>query len=231
MNKSVLYTIGHSNQSINEFMQLLDTYNIDCIIDVRSMPYSKYTPQFNESSIKQQLSQKGILYASFGKYFGARRSDCLKIEEFIKKGQKEEKQQVNFEIGITTSDFKTGVNRVEKAISQGRTIAFMCSESDPLACHRFSFIARFFYDMGWDIKHIVRDITTGQGIIYTHQFLEQKMISDYISHKKLKSTSEQSLLLFNDNYSFEQQRIDAYRLKNHEIGWLPDDEDNSSTEY
>lgn len=231
MNKSVLYTIGHSTQSVDEFMQLLDKYSIDCVIDVRSIPYSKYTPQFNENSIKLHLSSKCILYASFGKYFGARRYDCLKIEDFVKKGQKEKKRQVSFEIGITTSDFAIGVNRLEKAISQGRTIALMCSEADPLSCHRFSFIARFFYDKGWDVRHIARDITTGQGIIYTHQFLEQKMISDYISHKKLKSTSEQSLSLFNDNYSYEQQRIDAYRLKNHEIGWLPDDENDSNIEY
>lgn len=229
MNKTILYTIGHSNQSINEFIQLLEAYNINCIIDVRSTPYSKYTPQFNESFIKMQLNKRRILYASFGRYFGARRFDCLKIEEFIKKGRKETKQQVNFEIGITTSDFTIGVNRLQNAISQGRIVALMCSELDPLSCHRFSFISRFFYDMGWDIEHIARN-ESGQGVVYSHQFLEHKMISDYISHKKLKVTSDQVMGLFNDNYSTEQQRIDAYRVKNREIGWILDDEKDSDTE-
>ena len=52
MNKRQLYTVGHSNQSIEVFFQLLESQRIDTILDVRSMPYSKYTPQFNEEALK-----------------------------------------------------------------------------------------------------------------------------------------------------------------------------------
>ena len=59
MNK--VYTIGHSNQSLEEFYEMIKTQGITCIIDVRSMPYSKYTSQFNQESISAFLKQKGIL--------------------------------------------------------------------------------------------------------------------------------------------------------------------------
>ena len=53
MNK--IYTIGHSNQSLDEFYEMLKNQGITCIIDVRSMPYSKYTSQFNKESITIHL--------------------------------------------------------------------------------------------------------------------------------------------------------------------------------
>lgn len=234
MSKRRLITVGHSNQSIEEFFQLLESQRIDCILDVRSMPYSKYTPQFNEEFLKTWLKTHGVLYVPFGKHFGARRSDCLKETEFIKKGVKEIKPQVNFELGVTTPDFSSGVERLNKALDQNRRVSLMCSEANPLECHRFSFISRYFYELGWDVQHIVRDEETGDPVIRSHQELEKVMILDYVKRNKLKSVGGQmsdSLFLdFGDGYTEEQQRIDAYRLKNHEIGWVLDYGNNEGTE-
>ena len=234
MDKRQLFSVGHSNQSIEEFFQLLESQRIDCILDVRSMPYSKYTPHFNEAPLKAWLNQHGVLYAPFGKHFGARRSDCLKETKFVKKGEKEIKPQVNFELGVNTLDFLSGVDRLNKALDQGRRVSLMCSEADPLGCHRFSFISRYFYDLGWDVQHIVRDDDTSEPTVRSHRELEKAMILDYVNHNKLKSIGGQmgdSLFLdFGDGYTEEQQRIDAYRLKNHEIGWVPDYGNNDSTE-
>lgn len=242
-----LYTVGHSNQSIEEFLQLIEAFDVNCIIDVRSMPYSKYTPQFNEEALKTFLSSHGILYAHFGTEFGARRTDCLVETDFDKKGTKE---QVNFELGVKTPNFLRGAERLEKALSQGRTVALMCSEANPLACHRFSFLARYFYEQGWELMHIMRqsfdtlDENTmsvheempSRPILRSHSMLEQEMINDYVNHKRLKKTEEQSeagLFSFSDygdTYDAEQQRIDAYRIKNHEIGWIPT-ETHEENEY
>lgn len=234
MNKRQLYTVGHSNQSIEVFFQLLESQRIDTILDVRSMPYSKYTPQFNEEALKAWLNQHGVLYVPFGKHFGARRSDCLKETEFVKKGVKETKPQVNFELGVTTPDFLIGVERLKKALGQNRRISLMCSEADPLGCHRFSFISRYFYDLGWDVQHIMRDEDNGDPIVRSHRELEQAMILDYVKRNKLKSVGGQmsdSLFFdFGDDYNEEQQRIDAYRLKNREIGWVPAYDNNETTE-
>lgn len=234
MESRQLFSVGHSNQSIEKFFQLLESQRIDCILDVRSMPYSKFTPHFNEESLRVWLNKHGVLYVPFGKHFGARRSDCLKETEFVKKGFKEIKVQVNFELGITTPDFLSGVERLNKALSQKRRVSLMCSEADPLGCHRFSFISRFFYELGWDIQHIMRDENTGEPIIRSHQELENAMILDYVKRNKLKPISGQmsdSLFFdFGDGYTEEQQRIDAYRLKNHEIGWVPEYDNNNDTE-
>lgn len=234
MEKRQLFSVGHSNQSIEEFFQLLESQRIDCVLDVRSMPYSKYTPQFNEEVLKSWLNKHGVLYVPFGKHFGARRSDCLKETEFVKNGIKETKLQVNFELGTTTSDFQLGVERLNKALDQKRRVTLMCSEADPLSCHRFSFISRYFYDLGWDVQHIMRDQETEEPIAHSHQKLEQAMIWDYVKRNKLKSVGDQmkdSLFFdFGDGYTEAQQRIDAYRLKNQEIGWTPDYENNDNTE-
>ena len=234
MDKRQLFSVGHSNQSIDEFFQLLESQRIDCILDVRSMPYSKYTPQFNEELLKAWLNQHGVLYVPFGKHFGARRSDCLKETEFVKKGVREKKPQVNFELGVTTPDFLNGVERLNKALEQKRRVSLMCSEADPLGCHRFSFVSRYFYDLGWDVQHIMRNDDTGDPVIHSHQELEKAMILDYVKRNKLKSVGGQmsdSLFFdFGDGYTEEQQRIDAYRLKNHEIGWIPAYDNNDNTE-
>ena len=234
MDKKQLFSVGHSNQSVEEFFQLLESQRIDCVLDVRSMPYSKYTPQFNEDALKSCLCRHGVLYVPFGKHFGARRSDCLKETEFIKKGVKEMKPQVNFELGITTPDFLTGVERLSKALDQNRCVSLMCSEADPLGCHRFSFISRYFYDLGWNVQHIMRDINNGEPIVRSHQELEKAMILDYVKRNKLKAIGGQmddSLFLdFGDGYDEKQQRIDAYRMKNHEIGWVPEYDSNDDKE-
>lgn len=247
MSKYTLFTVGHSNQTVEEFLQLIEPYGVNCIIDVRSMPYSKYTPQFNQEALKAALQRKGILYAHFGTEFGARRTDCLVITDLGKKGTKE---QVNFELGVKSPNFRHGVERLEKALSQGRTVSLMCSEANPLDCHRFSFLARFFYEQGWDVMHImrhhddieeedmmsVRESIPGRPFLRSHSQLEQDMIQAYVDSGKLKKTEEQSgaslfsFSDFGDNYNAEQQRIDAYRLKNHDIGWTPT-ETSEENEY
>ena len=231
----LLYTVGHSTQSADEFVQLIAPHGVNCIVDVRSTPYSKYTPQFNEDVFSAFLKNHGILYAPFGKHFGARRNDCLREVEKKKRGVAMTVNQVNFEEGTKTKDFLDGVERIKKALSQGRTIALMCSESDPLGCHRFSFISRYFYDNGFDVKHIVHDDLSGESVAVNHKDLEMEMIKFYIDHHKLQPVSGQGGYLAidfgEDSYTEEQQRTDAYRLKNREIGWIANDDNEEEFNF
>ena len=75
-----LYSIGHSNQSQDEFLTKLQAYGVDCVVDVRSVPASKYSPQFNGDALKWFLRWKGVQYLHFGEEFGARRMDCINDE-------------------------------------------------------------------------------------------------------------------------------------------------------
>ena len=198
-----LYSIGHSSQTQEEFLALLMQHGINCIVDVRSVPASKYTPQFNQETLKWFLKSHDIQYLHFGDEFGARRTDCL-----------DEHGQVNFERAVKTPNFQQGVIRLMTGLKKGYRIALMCSEADPLECHRFSMVSRYFYDQGVDVQHIMKD-----GILASHASLEKEMINQYL-HSRKYHLPEIDLLF--GSYSEEEQRKDAYRLKNKEIGYKPE---------
>lgn len=69
-----LYTVGHSTYDVDYFINLLKKYKINCIVDVRSTPYSKYSTQYNKDTIKMLLKAHNISYIYMGTEFGARRS-------------------------------------------------------------------------------------------------------------------------------------------------------------
>ena len=70
MKKSTLYSIGHGNKSIETLIEELKHFSIDFLIDIRSKPYSKYNPQFNQNEIKFSLPDKGIKYTFMGDVLG-----------------------------------------------------------------------------------------------------------------------------------------------------------------
>lgn len=202
MNDYRLYSVGHSNQSQDDFLELLKKQDINCIVDVRSVPASKYTPQFNMEPLKWFLKSHDIQYLHFGEEFGARRTDCL-----------DDNEQVNFEKAVVTPLFQHGVERLMKGLQKGFHISLMCSEANPLECHRFSLVSRYFHDNGLDVQHILKD-----GELASHASLEKVMIDEYL-HAKKHRLPEVDLLF--GTYTQEDQRRDAYRLKNKEIGYKP----------
>jgi uncharacterized protein (DUF488 family) len=197
-----LYSIGHSSQSLEDFLNLLAVHGVNCVIDVRSVPASKYSPQFNQESLKYFLKSHDVQYLHFGDEFGARRTDCL-----------DENEQVDFEKAVETPLFKKGVERVMKGLEKGFRIAFMCSEADPLECHRFSLVSRYFYERGIDVQHILKDAS-----LVSQPNLEKEMIASFL-HSRKYHLSEVDYLF--GSYTEEEQRKDAYRLKNKEIGYKP----------
>lgn len=197
-----LYSIGHSSQSLEDFLNLLAAHGVNCVIDVRSVPASKYSPQFNQESLKYFLKSHEVQYLHFGDEFGARRTDCL-----------DENEQVDFEKAVETLLFKKGVERVMKGLEKGFRIAFMCSEADPLECHRFSLVSRYFYERGIDVQHILKDAS-----LVSQADLEKEMIASFL-HSRKYHLSEVDYLF--GSYTEEEQRKDAYRLKNKEIGYKP----------
>ena len=202
MDKFRLYSVGHSNQSQEEFLELLKKHDVNCIVDVRSVPASKYTPQFNMEPLKWFLKKNDIQYLHFGEEFGARRTDSLNIEG-----------QVDFEQAVRTTNFNRGVERLMNGLQKGFRISLMCSEANPLECHRFSLVSRYFYDNGLDVQHILKD-----GELASHEVLEKEMIDEYLHSKKPKLADIDQLF---GSYTAKDQRCDAYRLKNKEIGYKP----------
>ena len=126
MDTKTIYTIGHSTQSVEDFINLLKLHNINCVVDVRSTPYSQYASQFNERDIKYALKQVGIQYIYMGKEFGARRDN---------KNLYDSSGKLDFEKTITDEAFISGINRIREGLEKGYTIAFMCTEKEPQDCH------------------------------------------------------------------------------------------------
>lgn len=190
-----LYTIGCSTLSQSDFILNLKKYNINAIADVRSVPYSKMTPQFNREELKTQLGKNRILYRDFSKEFGARR---------IEKTVYDENGKVSFDKTMELQIFLDGIKRIEKGLSMGYSIALMCTEKNPLDCHRFSLVARGIYEKsGIACSHI---LTSGD-IIETKE-LEDEMLKKFCFENELFSDSAKRLR-------------EAYEKLNEEIGYKP----------
>ena len=200
VNNCRLYSIGHSSQSQEEFLDLLRSHDVNCIVDVRSMPASKYAPQFNQENLKWFLKKNGVQYLHFGEEFGARRTDCL-----------DEDGQVNFELAVKGYAFLKGVKRLMSGLEKGFHIALMCSEADPLECHRFAFVSRYFHEHGVEVQHILKD-----GGLASQAMLEKRMVEEYLKSRKYHLSEVDQLF---GTYTAEEQLRDAYRLKNKEIGY------------
>lgn len=78
----MIFTIGHSNYSINEFIKSLIKHNINYVCDFRSIPYSKFLEHYNYENVKRTLKNHGLHYLFLGGEFGARRGGRIFIYEW-----------------------------------------------------------------------------------------------------------------------------------------------------
>ena len=119
--KQRVFTIGHSNHSLEVFIALLRHHEITALADVRSAPFSRFSPQFNKTSLEKETKSHSIKYVFLGREFGARPKDSSLYES----------GQVQFERLKDTTLFRRGVERVIQGAKK-YTIALMCAEKDPL---------------------------------------------------------------------------------------------------
>ncbi|KIM03996.1 MAG: hypothetical protein KN64_09825 [Sulfurovum sp. AS07-7] len=192
-----VYTIGHSIYKIEDFVKLLQNNNINTIVDVRSIPYSKFAPQYNKEVLKQYLKQNAICYIFMGDTLGARYEDKSLLFDDGK---------VNFKKVQETKNFQDGIVRLERGIEKGYNISLMCSEKEAFDCHRFGLISEFLSKISININHIYPDK------VIPHKDLEQKLLKKY---EKYISQID----LFNPNINLEQQLKEAYKLRNKDIAY------------
>lgn len=162
MSENLIFTIGHSTHPIEFFIQLLEKHGINCLIDVRTVPSSSYNPQYNQYPFQAKLKEHGIQYLHFAEEFGARRLD----PELLTTDGK-----VDFDKVRATWAFKHGLERLWQGLEKGFTIALVCSEAEPLECHRFSMICPALIQDGFEVSHILKD-----GSIISNAELEKEML-------------------------------------------------------
>lgn len=136
-----LYTIGHSNRTMEEFLTVLKSHDIERIIDVRRFPGSKKFPHFNKDNFEKVLPKNGIDYFYLGEELGG----------FRKGGYR------NY---MKTEDFRRGIKKLLEVGEKGKT-AIMCSEKLPSHCHR-RFISRDLVILSLSVIHIVEKDKTYQ---------------------------------------------------------------------
>lgn len=145
MRNPSLYTIGHGNRKIDEFLDLLKDFGIAYLIDVRSQPYSKFNPQFNQNDLKFFLENNGIKYVFMGDSIGGRPKDITCYDEDGK---------VDYEKVKTKDFFIDGIERLKTASSKNINVVIMCSESKPCECHRSKLIGRVLQTDKIILQHI-----------------------------------------------------------------------------
>lgn len=157
----MLFTIGHSNHSIEKFLDLLKKNGITAIGDVRSSPYSRFAPQFSREPLKQSLRGASVAYTFLGKELGARSNDpnCYR-------GGK-----VQYPLLARQKIFAEGALRVTEGM-QRYTIALMCAEKDPIDCHRALLVARYFFESDVSVSHIHAD-----GSLEEHGRFESRLLA------------------------------------------------------
>ena len=197
MSKAVIYTIGHSTHPIDYFIALLKTYHIDCVVDVRSMPASRFNPQYNKKALTASLHDHQIAYLHFGEEFGARQTDPALLDF---------EGRVDFQKMRASAKFQHGVERLRKGVHDGYTIALMCSEAAPLHCHRFAMISCALTD--FDVQHILKDKS-----LINQQELEHQMLETYAG--KLSQPT-----IFN-TATHGGKLEEVYKLLNLEVAYSP----------
>jgi uncharacterized protein (DUF488 family) len=131
-----IYTIGHSNLPVSDFIRLLEKFKIRFLLDVRSSHGSSYSDQFNMDELKAKLMERNIAYIYLGKALGGR-------------------QKVPFEKYSRTERYLEELNKIERMSKEGE-VALMCSEADFLKCHR-KIISNSLTERGYETGHILKD--------------------------------------------------------------------------
>jgi len=192
-----LYTIGHSTYEIEDFISLLKNSSINTIVDVRSIPYSKFASQYNRETLKYFLKKNKICYIFMGDLLGARYEDKSLLFNDGK---------VNFKKVQEIKSFQDGIARLDKGITKGYNISLMCSEKEAFDCHRFGLVSEFLTKNEIVVNHIYPDKVVSQKI------LEQQLLKKY--NKKLPKAD-----LFNLDITENLQIQLAYELRNKDIAY------------
>ncbi len=169
-----IFTVGHSNHSIETFIGLLQQHGVTAVADVRSSPYSGRFPHFNQTALKKALQTADITYVSLGDNLGARPHDRSCYVEGM----------ARYDLIAGTEAFATGLNRLVNGAKKYQ-ITLMCAEQDPIVCHRAILVCPHLQKTGIEIQHIHK-----QGQLEAHESLEARLLKLHNLHKLLPQSQD-----------------------------------------
>ena len=198
-------TIGHGAHSPEFFMRILKKFEINALVDVRSVPYSKFASAFNKENLNAFLAQNKIRYIYMGDLLGARYEDENLLDE---------DGIVDFNKVFLRPNFLKGIDRLLDGAAKGFNICLMCAELHPISCHRFGMISQFLSLNLKDtrISHISK-ISPSKSenlddfTLVSQQELEREIVKKYLGDDGLNL------------YDAKSELKTAYKLHNKNIGY------------
>lgn len=197
--RSQLFTVGHSTHEWADFAALLQRHGIKAIADVRSSPYSRFTPQYNREHLSRGLRAIGVAYVFLGRELGARREER---ECYVDR-------QARYEKIAESPLFQSGLERIRDGVKEHR-IALLCAEKDPITCHRMVLVCHALRDDPIEVSHILDD-----GSLESTQHAEGRL---------LRETGMPEGDLFQ---SREELVREAYARQGRKIAWTEPAEESS----
>jgi uncharacterized protein (DUF488 family) len=147
---TVIYSVGHSNRSLQEFVSILSHYAVVTVVDVRSHPHSRANPQFNKEVLEYELPRSNTDYCWMGQGLGGFRPQ---IAEGSLNGAWRVKSFKNYADYALTDAFSNALAELMGLATQ-RTVAMMCAEILWTRCHR-RIVADYLLAYGWEVVHIL----------------------------------------------------------------------------
>jgi len=156
----LIHTIGHSDHDTAAFIALLRQHDITLVADVRSQPYSRWTPQFNREILARDLEKAGVAYVHLGDALGGRPSDPTMYNP----GQ----ERPDYRRVEQTDAYQAGIDRLLD-LARAERVAVMCSEGDHRQCHRHLLVTQTLLARGVRVLHIQPDGRTVEGELVARQ--------------------------------------------------------------
>ena len=148
-NKPRIFTIGHGNAPFHEIEGILQIHGVATVVDVRSVPYSKYSPDFRKSALSASAAAAGLGYRWMGDRLGGAPPEADPVD--------------SGSIGVDSPSFQGAVAEVI-ALSNSGPLVLLCAERDPEHCHRRVVLAPRFEALGFEVFHILPG-----GVAHRHQ--------------------------------------------------------------
>ena len=146
-----IYTLGHSNRPWAEFLDLLRTYGIEVVADIRAFPSSRHYPHFSQENLKAALEKEGIRYVWLGKELGGYRKKGL--GKASPNTAWESLGFRNFADHMLSEEFLNGVEKLLELAREKKTVV-LCAERFWWRCHR-RLLSDWLLAHGYRVLHIL----------------------------------------------------------------------------
>lgn len=196
-----VYALGHSNYPFDKLIEILKKYNIDCVVDVREIPYSKYNIQYNKEVFQYNLKKLGYTYIYMADEFGAKRKTR---ESYNEEGY------ADFKKVIHEDSFKRGIERLKVGCNNGYKIVLLSAMQEPIRCSRAILVGRQLVKEGFDVKYIMHE-----GDLKTQSDLEEQLLDKYFNCRNQLTIDG----LLGNGLNREEMIEKCYELANREIGY------------